>query len=204
MWYHFAFMAISLALLGGAVAGVWVYLLGPRLPERNVRHHLTLVALLTSAATLFTFWLYLNMPFRVQQIVDQGISGVDIVKLALIYLDLTIPFFTGGIGISLAIGHPLAIGAQSGDSGLDVGHQRHSLGARLGAERHPGLEPGIPCHSADRRGLLSRRRDACRHPRHVASGTQINADPRWFFFIICENLRVSASKRKKEGLCPIE
>jgi hypothetical protein len=103
MWYHFAFMAISLALLGGAVAGVWVYLLGPRLPERNVRHQLTLVALLTSAATLLTFWLYLNMPFRVSQIVEKGISGAGIVKLALIYLDLVIPFFMGGMGISLAM-----------------------------------------------------------------------------------------------------
>jgi len=103
MWYHFAFMAISLALLGGAVAGVWVYLLGPRLPERNVRHQLTLVALLTSAATLLTFWLYLNMPFRVYQIVEKGISGAGIVKLALIYLDLVIPFFMGGMGISLAM-----------------------------------------------------------------------------------------------------
>lgn len=103
MWYHFAFMAISLALLGGAVAGVWVYLLGPRLPERNVRHQLTLVALLTSAATLLTFWLYLNMPFRVYQIVEKDISGAGIVKLALIYLDLAIPFFMGGMGISLAM-----------------------------------------------------------------------------------------------------
>jgi len=103
MWYHFAFMAISLALLGGAVAGVWVYLLGPRLPERNVRQHLTIVTLLASAATLLSFYLYLKTPFRVHQIIEKGVSGTGIVTLALIYLDLAVPFFMGGLGISLAI-----------------------------------------------------------------------------------------------------
>ena len=164
MWYHFAFMTISLALLGGAVAAVWVYLLGPRLPERNVRHHLTVVALLASAATLLTFWLYLNMPFRVHQIVDKGISGADIVKLALIYLDLAIPL---GIRWLSARTPPPPPGGGGGDGSLDVGHQRHRLGARLGAERHPGLEPGIPHHPADRRGLLPGRCDARRVRRRL-------------------------------------
>ena len=103
MWYHFAFMAISLALLGGAVAGVWVYLLGPRLPERNIRQHLTIVTLLASAATLLSFYLYLKTPFRVHRIIEKGVSGTGGLTLALIYLDLAIPFFMGGLGISLAI-----------------------------------------------------------------------------------------------------
>lgn len=103
MWYHFAFMAVSLALLGGAVAGVWVYLLGPRLPARNIRSQLTWLALLASAVTLLAFWLYLNMPFRVHQIVDKGLSGMDVLKLALIYVDLAVPFFVGGMCISLAM-----------------------------------------------------------------------------------------------------
>jgi len=31
MWYHFAFLSISLALLGGAVGGIWAYLARHRL-----------------------------------------------------------------------------------------------------------------------------------------------------------------------------
>lgn len=102
MWYHFAFMAISLALLGGAVAGVWVYLLGPRLPARSIREQLALLAPLTSAGTLLTFWVYLQIPFRAPQLA-KGMTGTDVLKLALIYVDLAIPFFLGGMCISLAM-----------------------------------------------------------------------------------------------------
>jgi hypothetical protein len=46
MWYHFAFMVISLALLGSGAAGVWLYLAGGRFPAENSGDRLTLLAIL--------------------------------------------------------------------------------------------------------------------------------------------------------------
>jgi hypothetical protein len=102
MWYHFAFMAISLALLGSGAAGVWLYL-GRRLfpPERTARR-LTLLATAFAVAAVGSFALYTQLPFDAQ-VMDQGIGWEAVGWLALIYLLLAVPFFFGGATIALAI-----------------------------------------------------------------------------------------------------
>jgi hypothetical protein len=102
MWYHFAFMSISLALLGGAVAGVFVYLFARRLPEARLRDQLTWFTLLFSIAIAVCFMLFLRIPFHVK-LLRPPLKLNAVLRLALIYLDLAVPFFLGGVGITLAL-----------------------------------------------------------------------------------------------------
>ncbi len=102
MWYHFAFMSISLALLGGAVAGVFVYLFERRFAPERLLRHLALFALLFSIATALCFVLFLRIPFDVRML-RPPLRPRALLPLALIYLDLAVPFFLGGVVVTLAL-----------------------------------------------------------------------------------------------------
>jgi spermidine synthase len=102
MWYHFAFLAISMALMGSAVAGVVLYFFpGLARPERAQRW-IGLAALALALSAPITFVLYLHVPFSVvlgrSDFTFQQVAGI-----AIIYLDLTVPFFLSGVTLSLAI-----------------------------------------------------------------------------------------------------
>ncbi len=102
MGYHFAFLSISLALMGSAIAGVILYFF-PNLtrPERAFRW-LGLAVLALALSVAITFALYLQIPFRL--ILDNSNSlPRQILYLVLIYLDMTIPFLLSGIVLSLAL-----------------------------------------------------------------------------------------------------
>lgn len=102
MWYHFAFLAISLALMGSAMAGVVLYffphLTRPKVAERWIGW----AALGLAASVPITFALYLQIPFQVR--LGRTMFPADqILWLAAIYLDLTLPFFLSGLVLSLAL-----------------------------------------------------------------------------------------------------
>lgn len=103
MWYHFAFMVISLALLGSGAAGVWLYLGDRHFPPDKTNDRLALLALLFAAGVVIAFWLYLQYPFEFKVISKEGLSSSTVGWLALIYLTLSIPFLLGGATIALAI-----------------------------------------------------------------------------------------------------
>jgi SAM-dependent methyltransferase len=102
MWYHFAFLAISLALLGGAVGGVTVYALRPRLMRWRPEVVLAVLATLFGISVPLAFAACLHIPFRPSQgwlrLSPQGTLG-----LVVIYLDVAIPFFFGGLCMALAL-----------------------------------------------------------------------------------------------------
>jgi len=102
MWYHFAFMSISLALLGGAVAGVFVFLFARRLPAERLQGQLARFALLFSLTTPICFLLFLRIPFHVDML-QPPLQAQAVLRLALIYLVLAVPFFFGGVTITLAL-----------------------------------------------------------------------------------------------------
>ncbi|GAB4150752.1 MAG: hypothetical protein Fur0021_13810 [Candidatus Promineifilaceae bacterium] len=104
MWYHFAFMAISLALLGSGIAGVWLYLT-PGFTSSRTNHHLSLLALAFGVAAIVCFWLYLRIPFHLSTVGNTSLTWGDIGWLALIYLTLAVPFLFGGATLALAISH---------------------------------------------------------------------------------------------------
>ena len=63
MWYHFAFMAISIAMFGITVGGLLVYLMPGRFTVDSAKSDLGLASLLFSMAIVACFLVYLNVPF---------------------------------------------------------------------------------------------------------------------------------------------
>ncbi len=102
MWYHFAFLAISMALMGSAVAGIALYFL-PRLADpRQAKRWIGLAALALALATPITFLIYLRIPLQLSW--GRGaFSFKQLLGLIVVYLDLTVPFFLSGLALSLAL-----------------------------------------------------------------------------------------------------
>jgi spermidine synthase len=102
MWYHFAFLAISMALMGSASAGMCLYFFPDLTRPANARRAIGLAACALALAVPLTFILYLRIPFQIN--LGRGEFPVDqILWLILIYLDLTVPFFLSGLILALAL-----------------------------------------------------------------------------------------------------
>lgn len=107
MWYHFAFLAISLALMGSAVAGVVLYFFPSATRPERVERWIAWAALGLALSIPLTFFIYLNIPFRVHLnrmslTLDYGLWRT-LICLTVIYLDLIIPFFFSGLVLSMAL-----------------------------------------------------------------------------------------------------
>src|SRR5262245_13195725 len=98
IWYHFAFVAISVALLGWGLGGFTVHLLkgwGERGKGRNGETGKTLsmnaaavVTLLYAAAIPLCLWLLVRYPFEME-------------RLPLYFLAPLLPFFLAGMALSI-------------------------------------------------------------------------------------------------------
>lgn len=100
LWYHFAFLVISLALLGSGAAGVWLYLT-PNAHKRTP-HILPWLALGYAVSTFLAFLIYQQIPITVSGLRD-GVSGEETLWLFVMYAELTIPFIFAGATIALAL-----------------------------------------------------------------------------------------------------
>src|SRR6188508_1352508 len=96
MYYHFAFLAISIALFGLSASGVLVYVLRHRLSGVSTGRLLTAGALLHAVATLVA----LACLVRIR--VGLNYSPRNLALMLSIYLLAALPFFTGGSVVSVA------------------------------------------------------------------------------------------------------
>ena len=96
MYYHFAFLAISVALFGLSASGVLVYVCRARLAPHATRTLLTAGALLHGIATLAA----LACLVRIR--VGLNYSPRNLALMLAIYALATLPFLTGGAVISMA------------------------------------------------------------------------------------------------------
>jgi hypothetical protein len=100
MWYHFAFVAISLALFGIAASGVFVTLSAPfSQPERAVKL-MAVSAACFGLAIPISFVTDLNIPF-----IPFDVSGQRTAAFALFltkFLVLSLPFFFSGLTLATA------------------------------------------------------------------------------------------------------
>jgi spermidine synthase len=97
MYYHFAFMVISLALLGLATAGVTTYLL-PRLFRDERAALVAALAMLGFALTsLVALWVSLRTTVSLR-----GWSG-NTSRLVLLYAAASLPFLCSGFALTVAI-----------------------------------------------------------------------------------------------------
>jgi hypothetical protein len=97
MWYHFAFMAVSIAMFGMTVGSLAVYLLPDVFKPEKTQKHLAVSALVFAASLLLSFWLHLCIRFV------PYISWIGILSLAATYLIISLPFIFSGICICLAL-----------------------------------------------------------------------------------------------------
>jgi hypothetical protein len=97
MWYHFAFVAISVALFGISASGLVVFLMAKRFSEKNLENQLTLCSSLMAVSILVMLIVILRVPFQ------PSLSLDGIARSGLIYGAITLPFFFGGICISLLL-----------------------------------------------------------------------------------------------------
>ncbi len=97
MYYHFAFMAISIALFGLSASGVYVFLMRDRWREVPPDRLLAAHAVAFSVVTL------LALAALVRLRVGLTYTPANIAMMSLMYVLSALPFFAGGAAVSLAI-----------------------------------------------------------------------------------------------------
>jgi spermidine synthase len=97
--YHFAFMAISLALLGLGTAGILVYLLAPRFTADRFHHQQPWLAVGAALATVLGVITLLNVEIKL------AYTPANFINLVRIYLAAFVPFLLDGLMVTLAFTH---------------------------------------------------------------------------------------------------
>ena len=97
MWYHFAFVAISVALFGMTVGALIVYLLPHRFPPNRVNHQLWLFSLLFGVSIAVCFAIQMTIKFVPHRTFEGAVSVVATCVV------ISIPFVFSGIVVCLAL-----------------------------------------------------------------------------------------------------
>jgi hypothetical protein len=97
LWYHFAFMAISIAMLGMGAGGIYVYLFAPARSTTDTLRRLSVWALVFSATIFIALCVQLQTRFV------PSFSLKSFLLLGQIYMVIGVPFFFGGLCISLIL-----------------------------------------------------------------------------------------------------
>ncbi len=98
MWYHFAFVAISIAMFGMTVGALIVYLVPKWFPDEGVPHRLAICSLAFGATALLALFAHLRIiPF----IAQRSLLGVS--SLALTFAVISVPFVFSGICVSVVL-----------------------------------------------------------------------------------------------------
>jgi hypothetical protein len=97
MYYHFAFLAISIALFGVSASGVFAYVMRAWLDRHETDDLLSRQSLIYAIATIVAlFWL-------VRLRVGLSYSPHNLALMLTIYALAALPFFAGGLVVTLAI-----------------------------------------------------------------------------------------------------
>jgi spermidine synthase len=95
LFYHFAFLAISIALLGLGAGGVFAYLLKIRLERTGTRSLAARLCMANSLAVVVVLEIVLHVP------VALNVSGKNFLRLTALYLAAAVPFFLTGLLFSV-------------------------------------------------------------------------------------------------------
>ena len=97
MYYHFAFLAISIALFGVSASGVFAYVMRRRLARYATDDLMAVQSLIYAVCTIVAlFWL-------VRLRVGMSFSPQNLRLMLTIYALAALPFFAGGLVVTLAI-----------------------------------------------------------------------------------------------------
>lgn len=95
LFYHFAFLAISIALLGLGAGGVFSYLLRSQLSRMEMRRLASRICVLNSVLVLIVLEIVLHVPVSLE------VTGRNLLRLTLMYLAAAVPFFLTGLLFSI-------------------------------------------------------------------------------------------------------
>jgi spermidine synthase len=95
LFYHFAFLAISIALLGLGAGGVFAYLLKRRLQRVPTRTLAARLCMINSVLVLPVLETVLHVP------VALTVTGKNFLHLSALYLAAAVPFFLAGLLFSI-------------------------------------------------------------------------------------------------------
>src|ERR1700738_4183933 len=95
LFYHFAFLAISIALLGLGAGGVFAYVLKTKLSGIDTRRLATRLCLANSVIVLAVLEIVLHVPVALE------VSGAHFLPLTLLYLAAAVPFFLTALLFSM-------------------------------------------------------------------------------------------------------
>jgi spermidine synthase len=95
LFYHFAFLAISIALLGLGAGGVFAYLLKIRLSRFPTRSLAAFLCMVNSVLVLVVLEIVLHVP------VALTVTGENFLHLTILYLAAALPFFLTGLLFSV-------------------------------------------------------------------------------------------------------
>lgn len=95
MWYHYAFMAVSVAMLGMATGAAKVFVARwTELDEKELTGRIARYSLYFSVATVLSLLALLSIPFVPRS------TGVGIYSMAFIYAVAAVPFYFSGVVVS--------------------------------------------------------------------------------------------------------
>src|SRR5712691_11011605 len=97
MYYHFAFLAISIALFGLSASGVFAYVARRRLDRYRASALLAVQSAVYAAGTVVALFPLVRLR------VGLNYSPRNLALMLLIYALAAIPFFTGGLVVTLAV-----------------------------------------------------------------------------------------------------
>jgi hypothetical protein len=97
MYYHFAFVAISVTMFGMAVGAIVVFLRPGVFLPALVNRHLAVGSVLCATAIVLSYLTHLAIPFLIEP------SLVSVYGIALTYASLSVPFIVSGVIVSLAL-----------------------------------------------------------------------------------------------------
>jgi SAM-dependent methyltransferase len=103
IWYHFAFLAISVALFGTGAAALLVHLIQHRLPAERAGVHLARGCLALGAVTAASAWLLLRFTPDMATSAEPRLASGATLDLVVTFVAAAAPFFAGGFVISLAM-----------------------------------------------------------------------------------------------------
>ena len=95
LFYHFAFLAISVALLGLGAGGVFAHLRRARLARRGTRALAARLCALNAVVTVAVLEAVLHLP------ISLDVSRSNFLKLTVLYLVTAVPFFLTGLLFSV-------------------------------------------------------------------------------------------------------
>jgi spermidine synthase len=95
LFYHFAFLAISIALLGLGAGGVFAYLFKSRLARTDTRTLAARLCIDNSILVLIVLEVVLHVPVRLM------VTGRNFLHLTALYVVAALPFFLTGVQFSV-------------------------------------------------------------------------------------------------------